>query len=272
MWKTEQRDPATRHIDTAPTAEMVALLQRANEQAAAAVGAVSAEIAAAIDAVAGRMVQGGRLFYVGCGTSGRLGVLDASECPPTFGVAPSLVQGLIAGGDRALRCAVEGAEDDAAAGAADLAACQPNRLDTVVGLSAAGGARYVLGALRQAGQAGCLTVAVTCNRDSALAGLAQLAICPDTGAEPITGSTRMKAGTAQKMILNMLSTGVMIRLGKVMENLMVNVQPTNEKLRGRCIRIVQELAPCTAQQAQEALLKANWDIRRAVETLGGSAH
>ncbi len=265
MLKTEQRDPATRHIDTASTAELVALLQRANEQAAVAVGQVGGEVAAVIDAAAARMTKGGRLFYVGCGTSGRLGVLDASECPPTYGTDPSLVQGIIAGGDRALRCAVEGAEDDAGRGAADLAACAPTPLDTVVGLSAAGGARYVLGALEKAGQAGCLTVAVTCNRGSALDAMADLSICPDTGPEPITGSTRMKAGTAQKMILNMISTGVMVRLGKVMENLMVNVRPTNEKLRRRCVSIVQQLTGKDAPAATAALEAAGWDIRAAVK-------
>ncbi len=265
MLKTEQRDPATMHIDTVSTAEMVALLQRANEQAAAAVGAVSHEVAAVIDAVAPRMAAGGRLFYIGCGTSGRLGVLDASECPPTYGVDPGLVVGIIAGGDSALRRPSEGAEDDAAAGTVDLAAHSPGANDTVIGLSAAGGARYVLGALEYAKGCGCLTVGISCNRGSALDTYADLCICPDTGAEPVTGSTRMKAGTAQKMILNMISTGVMIRLGKVMENLMVCVRPSNVKLRARCIRILRELTGQEEDTAVAALEANGWDIRSAAE-------
>lgn len=264
MNRTEQRDPATRHIDTATTAEMVALLQAANLQAAQAVGAVLPQIAAVIDAAAPRMAAGGRLIYVGCGSSGRLGVLDASECPPTYGVDPGLVVGLVAGGDAALRRAVEGAEDDAARGAADLAALAPGAQDTVVGLSAAGGAGYVLGALRQAQRCGCLTVGVTANRGSALEQLAQLAICPDTGPEPITGSTRMKAGTAQKMVLNMLSTALMVRQGHVVENLMVNLRPTNQKLRGRCVYITCQLTGLDEAAATAALEAADWDIRAAV--------
>lgn len=264
MLKTELRNPATTHIDTASTFEMVQLLQAANEQAACAVGAVTPQISAVIEAAAERMLKGGRLFYVGCGTSGRLGVLDASECPPTYGTDPALVVGLIAGGEKALRSAVEGAEDDDRQGKADLEPFALAPQDTIVGLSAAGGAGYVLGALRYAQSCGCLTVAVTCNEGSALDTLAQLSICPDTGAEPITGSTRMKAGTAQKMILNMISTGVMIRLGNVCENLMINLRPTNEKLKARCIRIAQELTGLDAAAAQQALQAAEWNLRAVV--------
>ena len=267
MLKTEMRDPATTHIDTVSTAEMVDMLQTANEAAAAAVGEVRHEIAAVIDAAAARMAQGGRLFYIGCGTSGRLGVLDASECPPTYGVSQDVVVGIIAGGDGALRKAGESAEDNAEQGAADLAAYTPTALDTVVGLSVAGGAQYVLSAIQKAKACGCLTVAITCNRGSALDTVAELSICPDTGAEPITGSTRMKAGTAQKMILNMISTGVMVRLGKVMENLMVNVRPTNIKLKDRCIRIVRELTGAQEQAIIHALDESEWDIRTAVQKL-----
>ncbi len=267
MLKTEMRDPTTRHIDTVSTAEMVDMLQNANVAAAAAVGAVRTEIAAVIDAAAQRMAQGGRLFYIGCGTSGRLGVLDASECPPTYGVDESVVIGIIAGGDGALRKAGEGAEDDPERGAADLAAYEPTALDTVVGLSVAGGARYVLSAMEKAKACGCLTVGITCNAGSALDTLTELSICPDTGAEPITGSTRMKAGTAQKMILNMISTGVMVRLGKVMENLMVNVRPSNIKLKDRCIRIVRELTGAEDDAIIVAMDACDWKIRAAVELL-----
>lgn len=267
MLKTEMRDPATTHIDTVSTVEMVDMLQTANEAAAAAVGEVRHEIAAVIDAVAPRMAVGGRLFYIGCGTSGRLGVLDASECPPTYGIAHGVVVGIIAGGDGALRKASEGAEDDAAHGEADLAAYEPNAQDTVIGLSVAGGAQYVLGAMKKAKACGCLTVGITCNRGSLLDTQTDLSICPDTGAEPITGSTRMKAGTAQKMILNMISTGVMVRQGKVMENLMVNVRPTNIKLKDRCIRIVRELTGADDAAITAAMDACNWDIRTAVQTL-----
>ena len=269
MLKTEMRDPATKNIDTVSTAEMVSMLQNANAAAAAAVGEVQTKIAAVIDAVAPRMAQGGRLFYIGCGTSGRLGVLDASECPPTYGVKDDVVIGIIAGGDGALRKAGEGAEDDPERGAADLAAYMPTSLDTVVGLSVAGGARYVLSAMEKAKECGCLTVGITCNAGSALDTVTELSICPDTGAEPITGSTRMKAGTAQKMILNMISTGVMVRLGKVMETLMVNVRPTNIKLKNRCIRIVRELTGAQEDAIVAAMDASDWDIRTAVKKLKG---
>ncbi len=267
MLKTEMRDPNTMHIDTVSTEEMVNMLQAANEAAAAAVGEVRGEIVAVIDAAAERMRRGGRLFYVGCGTSGRLGVLDASECPPTYGTDPGMVVGVIAGGDGALRKASEGAEDDPERGAADISAYDLTSADTVVGLSVAGGAHYVLSALKAAQEKGCLTVGVTCNRGSALDTAAQLSICPDTGAEPITGSTRMKAGTAQKMILNMISTGVMVRLGKVMENLMVNVRPTNIKLRERCVRIVHDLTGAGEEEIIAAMENCSWDIRSAVNVL-----
>lgn len=267
MLKTEMRDPATKNIDIVSTAEMVEMLQQANMAAAAAVGAVKEQIAAVIDAVAQRMAQGGRLFYIGCGTSGRLGVLDASECPPTYGIDHGIVVGIIAGGDSALRKASEGAEDDPKRGAEDLTAYNPTPLDTVVGLSVAGGARYVLSAMETAKAHGCLTVGITCNAGSALDEAADLSICPDTGAEPITGSTRMKAGTAQKMILNMISTGVMVRQGKVMENLMVNVRPTNIKLKERCIRIVRELTGADDDAITAAMDAAEWDIRTAVSVL-----
>ena len=204
MLQTEQRNPNTMHIDKMETAEMLAVIQQENLNAVHAVGAVQAEIAAVVDAVTSRMEKGGRLFYVGCGTSGRLGVLDASECPPTYGVSRDLVIGIIAGGDGALRNAVEGAEDSAEFGYADLEKFNLRDTDSVIGISAAGGAGYVLGAFKLAEERGALTIAITSNAVCPLVDRANLAICPDTGAEVVTGSTRMKAGTAQKLILNMI--------------------------------------------------------------------
>lgn len=265
MLKTEMRNPHTTHIDRMSTAEMMAVMQEENLHAAQAVGAVTPAIGAAVDAIVPRMQAGGRLFYVGCGTSGRLGVLDAAECPPTYGVPHGLVVGIIAGGDGALRAAAEGAEDSAADGRADLAAYAPNEKDSVVGISAAGGAAYVLEALALAREVGAFTVGVTSNADSSLARAAHVTIAPDTGAEVVTGSTRMKAGTAQKLILNMLSTAVMIRLGHVYENLMINLRPTNVKLRRRMIGIVQELRGVDGAAAERLLEQNGWSIRKAVE-------
>lgn len=265
MLKTEMRNPHTTHIDRMSTADMLAVMQQENLNAVAAVGAVTPAIGAAVDAIAPRMQQGGRLFYVGCGTSGRLGVLDAAECPPTFGVSPELVVGIIAGGDEALRSAVEGAEDSAAQGRADLAVYALTDKDSVVGISAAGGAAYVLGALALAKEAGAFTVGVTSNPDSPLAVLADVAIAPDTGAEVVTGSTRMKAGTSQKLILNMLSTALMIRLGHVYENLMINLRPSNVKLRRRMIGIVRDIAGVDEAAAESMLEQSDWSIRKAVE-------
>lgn len=264
MLKTESRNPNTMHIDRMTTAEMVHVMQVENENAAAAVGQVSAEIAAAIDAVSPRMKAGGRLFYVGCGTSGRIGVMDAAECPPTYGVTRDRVVGIIAGGPDALVGAVEGFEDNGEAGYAAMKQYGPTANDSVVGISAAGGAAFVLGALKAAKEAGALTLGISSNPDCPLAREVQIAICPQTGPEVITGSTRMKAGTAQKLILNMLSTGVMIRQGFVYENMMVNLKPSNVKLRGRCIRIVSSILDCPAEEAEKRLESADWDIRKAV--------
>lgn len=265
MIKTEQRNPNSTHIDGMTAAEMVDVMQAANVEAVTAVSLAKEEITQAIDKISERMKAGGRLFYVGCGTSGRLGVLDASECPPTYGVSPELVVGIIAGGDKALRTAVEKAEDNFEAGQRDLQGCHAGKNDSVVGISVAGNAAYVDGAIEYANSVGALTIGLTCNTDNLLTKHAEICILTDTGPEVVTGSTRMKAGTAHKMVLNMLSTGVMIKLGRVYENYMVYVQPTNIKLKDRMIRMTRELAACSADAAESLLEKNNWDIKKAVE-------
>lgn len=265
MLKTEMRNPATTHIDKMSASEMVAIMQQENLNAAKAVAAVSDAIAEAIDRISPRMSQGGRLFYVGCGTSGRLGVLDASECPPTYGVSPETVVGIIAGGDGALRRSSEGAEDSREAGFAVLESYNITENDTVVGISAAGGAAFVLAAMQYAKEHGALTVGITSNAGSPISRQADIAIDPDTGAEVVTGSTRMKAGTAQKMILNMISTGVMIRLGHVYENMMINLKPSNIKLKARMVNITREITGLDGESAERLLEDSGWSIRKAVE-------
>lgn len=257
---TEARNPASEHLDTVSTAAMLEVIHAADQQAWAAVGERLPDIARAVDLIAERFSRGGRLFYLGAGTSGRLGVLDASECPPTFSVPPSLFVGLIAGGDSALRRSSEQSEDDPHAGAGDLAAYSPTPEDSVLGIAASGRTPYVLGALAHATQTGCLTLALTCaggtSTPSAMALAAQVVIELATGAEVLTGSTRMKAGTATKMVLNMISTGIMVRRGAVYGNLMVNVQPTNAKLVDRAQRIVAAATGVSAEQAAGLLAQA----------------
>ena len=265
MIKTEMRNENSRHIDRMSTADMMRLMQEENLNAVRAIDTELDAIARAVDAIAARMEQGGRLFYIGCGTSGRLGVLDASECPPTFGVSPDLVVGIIAGGDGALRRAAEGAEDSAQAARSDLSLRELNEKDSVIGISAAGGAAYVLGGLRYAKELGALTVALSCNEGCPIEEVADIGIHPDTGAEVITGSTRMKAGSAHKMILNMISTGVMVRLGYVYENLMINLRPSNIKLRARMIRIVSDILGVCSEEAEELLVNNDFVIRRAID-------
>lgn len=265
MLKTEMRNPDTMHIDRMETAEMLAVIQAENRRAVDAISPELDAIAEAVDAITARMQRGGRLFYVGCGTSGRLGVLDASECPPTYGVPADLVIGIIAGGDGALRRSVEGAEDSAEAGARDLEAFSPTEADSVVGISVAGGAGYVLGAFSAAEAAGALKIALTANADTPIERAADITIHPDTGPEVITGSTRMKAGSAHKMILNMISTSVMVKLGHVYENLMINLRPSNRKLAARMVRIVADVTGLDADAAQRLLEENGYVIRRAVE-------
>ncbi|HEX4036888.1 MAG TPA: N-acetylmuramic acid 6-phosphate etherase [Acidobacteriaceae bacterium] len=260
---TEARNPASERIDELPTLAMLEVIHSADQHAVAAVGRELPRIAAAVDAIAPRLSGGGRLFYTGAGTSGRLGVLDASECPPTFNTPPELVQGLIAGGDRALRRSIERAEDDPGQGARDLVDHNFAANDVLVGIAASGRTPYVLGAIEHARALGALTIGLTCVPGSPIEGAAELAITPDTGPEVVTGSTRMKAGTATKLVLNMLSTGVLIRLGYVYGNLMVNLQPTNTKLRDRAARIVAAITALDQPTAADLLAQAG-SVRTAV--------
>jgi N-acetylmuramic acid 6-phosphate etherase len=260
---TEARNPASQSIDALPTLDMLAVINAADKEVALAVELELPHIAAAVDAVAGRLRQGGSLFYIGAGTSGRLGVLDASECPPTFNTPPELVQGIIAGGDTALRKSVEKAEDDPEAGAEDLRSRAFKAGDALVGIAASGRTPYVLGALGYARSLGALTVGLSCTPNSEVAAASEIAITPLAGPEIVTGSTRLRAGTATKLVLNMLSTGVMIRLGYVYGNLMVNVQPTNGKLTDRARRIISSIAEVSYDQAAELLDKAG-SVRTAI--------
>jgi len=258
---TEARNPNSLQIDKVSTLEMLSIINREDQSVAAAVERVIPQIAQAVDAIAERLSQGGRLFYVGAGTSGRLGVLDASEIPPTFSIDPEIVQGLIAGGDGALRRSSEVSEDSPELGAADLRArnfagnTEAAHPDVLVGIAASGRTPYVLGAMAYAKSLGALTIAVTCVPVSAMTRFAEIAIAVQTGAEVITGSTRMKAGTATKLVLNMLSTGVMVRTGAVYGNLMVNLKPTNSKLVDRAQRIIMTATGCTHDRAVELLLE-----------------
>jgi N-acetylmuramic acid 6-phosphate etherase len=258
--KTEQRNPRSRGLDAKSTINILRLLNREDARVALAVRRELPRIARAVDAIVRSICGGGKLVYVGAGTSGRLAVLDAAECPPTFGTPPRLVQAIIAGGDRALRHAVEGAEDSAAGGARDLAAVGVMRGDVVVGIAASGATHYVMGALRLAERRGAVTVGVTSNPRSALARRARIVIAPDTGPEAIAGSTRMKAGTAQKMVLNLLSSASMVRLGRVYGNWMIYVALTNQKLRRRGERILVEAAGASPSAARHALRQAEHDL------------
>ncbi len=239
---TEAVNPASARIDSADALEIVRIMNAEDAAAVAAVGAVSAEVARAIDIVAEAFRAGGRLIYMGAGTSGRLGVLDASECPPTFGSEPGQVVGLIAGGERALRHPVEGAEDSPEQGTADLKALQLTNLDVVMGIATSGRTPYVLGGLKFATEVGAATIGFACNRPSAMDDLVQVMIAPVVGPEVLSGSTRLKAGTATKLVLNMITTGAMIRIGKTYGNRMVDLKPLNEKLKIRSRRIIREIA------------------------------
>lgn len=261
---TEQRNPRTEEIDTLSTLEMVRIINAEDARIALAVANVLPEVAAAIDEISGRMGRGGRLIYVGAGTSGRLGILDASECPPTFNAPANWVVGVIAGGHKAITSSVEAAEDHPDHGAVDLGALGLTGLDSVVGLAASGRTPYVVGALEYARQIGALTVSVACSHPSPMADIAQIAIAALVGPEVITGSTRLKAGSAQKMILNMLSTGVMIRLGKTYGNLMVDVQPTNAKLRQRARRIVAQACGLGLEAAEAILAVCDGEVKTAI--------
>lgn len=267
MLKTEMRNPKSMHIDNMSSLDIARLMSEENAVAVKAVDAECEHIAAAVDAVANAFDHGGRLIYTGAGTSGRLGVLDASECPPTFGVPNGMVVGVIAGGYERLVTAGESAEDSGEAGINDLKALNINENDVIVGISASGGAAYVNDSLSYAKSLGCTTVGVTSNAGSPLDRVADISICTDTGAEVVTGSTRLKAGTAQKLVLNMISTGAMIKTGYVYENLMINLKPSNKKLHARVISIVAEISGKTEKEAEKALDMCDWDIRKACDML-----
>ncbi len=251
---SEGRNPDTMDIDLLSSQEIVERLNQQDKQVPLAVEAVLPQIAQAVDKITAAFKQGGRLIYLGAGTSGRLGVLDASECPPTFGVSDQMVIGLIAGGKEAMFTAQEGAEDNATLGAHDLQQIDFSSKDVLVGIAASGRTPYVIGALEYANDLGATTIALSCNPDSPIAEIAQIAISPVVGPEALTGSTRLKSGTAQKLVLNMLTTASMIRLGKSYQNLMVDVRATNRKLIARAVRIVMQATDCQREEA-EALLK-----------------
>lgn len=261
---TEQPNPASASIDTLPTEAMLRVINAEDRKVAEAVERELPAIARAVDAIVARMESGGRLFYIGAGTSGRLGVLDASECPPTFSVPPEMVQGIIAGGEAALSRATETTEDDPAIGVRDLAARGFAPGDVLVGIAASGRTPYVLGAVAEARRMGALTIGISCTPDSELSRAVEIAIAPLPGPEVVAGSTRMKAGTAQKLVLNMLSTGAFIRLGYVYGNLMVNVQPKNTKLADRARRIVAQAAGVSYERAGELLEEAGNSVRTAI--------
>lgn len=261
---TEKRNPSSVNIDIVSTKEIVNIINKEDYKVTVAVEKELDKIAEAVDIISAAFLQGGSLLYFGAGTSGRLGVLDASECPPTFGVDSERVRGYIAGGDRALREAVEGAEDSFEGGESDLIDSGANSNDVVVGISASGNAPYVLGVLSKAQSLNIKTIGIACNQDAKIKEISDVFICPEVGEEVITGSTRMKSGTAQKLVLNMLTTASMVKIGKTYENLMVDVQPTNLKLKDRATRIVSEIACITYENAQEFLEKAKYQVKPAI--------
>lgn len=259
---TEYRNENTKNIDLLSTIDIVRKINEEDKIVARAIEDESSNIAHAIDVIAKQFLLGGRLFYFGAGTSGRLGVLDASECPPTFGVNSEMVTGIICGGDTALRYAVEGAEDNFELGEKDGKIL--SQKDVCVVISASGNPKYLLGVLSTAEKVGCKTIAITCNHKAAILEEVGLGICVEVGPEVIAGSSRMKAGTAQKMVLNMLSTGAMIKIGKTYENFMIDLKPTNEKLKDRAIRIVSEIAETSSSVALKTLLECDWSVKTAI--------
>ncbi|WP_182033046.1 N-acetylmuramic acid 6-phosphate etherase [Vibrio diabolicus] len=261
---SEGRNPETMDIDLLPSFDIVQRLNQQDKLVPIAVEKVLPEIAQAVDKITEAFKIGGRLFYIGAGTSGRLGVLDASECPPTFGTDPEMVVGIIAGGKEAMFRAKEEAEDDPALGEQDLKENALTQRDVVVGIAASGRTPYVIGGLEYANELGATTVALSCNPDSPIADIADIAISPVVGPEALTGSTRLKSGTAQKLVLNMLTTASMIRLGKSYQNLMVDVKATNAKLVARAARIVMQATDCTNQEAKTALKETDYDAKLAI--------
>lgn len=265
MYDTEKRNPRTTHIDKMETLEMVRVINDENRNSVEAVEKALPQIAQAVDAVANAFEQGGRLFYLGAGTSGRIAVMDAAECPPTFGVSYDQVIAVMAGGARTMTKAAEGEEDNGEMGKQDLLAHNITEKDVVMGISASGNAAYVESAILAAKELGCVTISLSCNRDCKIAKAAQIVIVTETGPEVITGSTRMKAGNAQKFVLNMITTGAMVKTGKVYENLMINLRPTNIKLKDRMVRIVCDILECDRDEAVARLDANDWVIRKAIQ-------
>lgn len=264
---SEQRNPNTLHIDALSSLEIVTLLNHEDKQVAFAVEKNLPQIAQAVEHIVAAFQSGGRLVYMGAGTSGRLGVLDASECPPTFGVPSSMVVGLIAGGETALRNAVEGAEDNREAGEQDLRHIHFSRKDVLVGIAASGRTPYVIGGLQYAKQLGATTISLVSNPNAVMSDIADITITTAVGPEALTGSSRLKSGTAQKMVLNMLTTAAMIRLGKCYQNLMVDVQATNQKLKARAIRIVMQATDCDQTTAEQTLFMTHGNAKLAIMML-----
>ena len=261
---TEQRNPNSMHVDSLSALEIVRLMNEEDKQVPLAIEKCLPQIAQAVERIVAAFQQGGRLVYIGAGTSGRLGVLDASECPPTFGVSPEMVKGIIAGGERALRHPIEGAEDSKAQAVVDLQTIQFSSKDVLVGIAASGRTPYVIGALEYAKSLGSVTVSIASNPNSAMANIVDIAIDTVVGPEVLTGSSRLKSGTAQKLVLNMLTTASMILMGKCYQNLMVDVQASNEKLKARAIRIVMQATDCDKALAEETLKQADQNAKLAI--------
>lgn len=261
---TEQRNPNSMHVDSLSALEIVQLMNKEDKQVPLAIEKCLPQIAQAVECIVAAFQQGGRLVYIGAGTSGRLGVLDASECPPTFGVSPEMVKGIIAGGERALRHPIEGAEDSKTQAVVDLQTIQFYSKDVLVGIAASGRTPYVIGALEYAKSLGSVTVSITSNPNSAMANIVDIAIDTVVGPEVLTGSSRLKSGTAQKLVLNMLTTASMILMGKCYQNLMVDVQASNEKLKARAIRIVMQATDCDKALAEETLKQADQNAKLAI--------
>ena len=261
---TEKTNQNTLNIDVASSLEIARMINEEDKKVAEKISENLTSIAKAIDIISENFLKGGRLLYFGAGTSGRLGVLDASECPPTFNSPNEMVQGIIAGGDRALRFAIEGAEDSCELARKDFEKLNITEKDTVVSISASGNANYVIEVLKLAKEKKAKTIALTCNPMANISKIADVVICIETGAEVITGSTRMKAGTAQKMVLNMLTTGAMIKIGKVYKNFMIDVKPTNIKLKDRAQRIVSEIAHCSQAEAKVVLESNEYKVKEAI--------
>ena len=261
---TEQRNPNSMHVDSLSALEIVQLMNKEDNQVPLAIEKCLPQIAQAVERIVSAFQQGGRLVYIGAGTSGRLGVLDASECPPTFGVSPEMVKGIIAGGERALRHPIEGAEDSKEQAVVDLQTIQFSSKDVLVGIAASGRTPYVIGALKYAKRLGSVTVSIASNPNSAMANIVDIAIDTVVGPEVLTGSSRLKSGTAQKLVLNMLTTASMILMGKCYQNLMVDVQASNEKLKARAIRIVMQATDCDKALAEETLKQADQNVKLAI--------